>query len=626
MDALNFRMLANAIPQLAWMGDANGGMLWFNDRWLEYTGQTQESSLGWAWQAVHRPDELADTVERWRRSLSTGQPLRKVLHLQGSDGKYRPFLSIANPIRDESGAIVAWIGTHTDITEQVAAEERLRARDRELQALTDTSPDVLARFDRHFRHLFVSSAVTQATNLLPSAFLGKTNRDLGMPSDLCDLWEEALGSVFETGTPRSLEFSYTTPAGPCHFASRIVPERDAYGEVENVLAVTQDITARKIAEQAVRDADRRKDEFLATLAHELRNPLAPIRTGLEVLNSTSDAKESERVRTMMGRQLAHLIRLVDDLLDVSRITSGKVVLKKQRIDLREVIDVAVEGCRPFIDAAKHTLTVATPPTPVWVDGDATRLAQVLSNILNNASKYTSEGGRIDLTLQRQDDAAVLQVQDNGYGIPPELLPDVFTMFAQVNRTLHRSQGGLGIGLALVKRLVEKHGGKVEARSGGLGQGSTFIVNLPALLSIDEPNGSPTKPSVRPQSPALRVLVVDDNEDGADLLAMLLEGLGHHSVAVYSGEAALEKAAVFQPQLVFCDIGLPGISGYDVGRALRAHAQLANVMLVALTGWGSEEDKRQSKGAGFDHHLVKPVELAALNEVLAKLSSSDAPAT
>ncbi|MEO7774782.1 MAG: ATP-binding protein [Steroidobacteraceae bacterium] len=369
------------------------------------------------------------------------------------------------------------------------------------------------------------------------------------------------------------------------------------------------------------NAERRKDEFLATLAHELRNPLAPIRTGLQVLaRGPMDAPPTIAIREMMERQLSQLVRLIDDLLDVSRISSGKVVLQRRRVDLRNAVELALEASNPFVEAGHHELAVQWPTEPVWVHGDSSRLAQVVSNLINNAAKYTPDHGRIILSLSRENEDALVRVTDNGAGIPPEMLSEVFEMFTQIDRTLDRAQGGLGIGLTLVRRLVELHGGRVSAESGGLGEGSSFTIRLPVISAppTRQSGAARSDAAVAPHT-ALRLLIVDDNRDGADSLAMLLDVDGYDTRTAYTGPEALQIAAQFRPQVVLCDIGLPEMNGHEVARHLRANPINADMTLVALTGWGSAEDRRRSREAGFDHHLTKPVAPEAVEKMLAVLT-------
>ncbi|HXI49431.1 MAG TPA: ATP-binding protein [Steroidobacteraceae bacterium] len=378
--------------------------------------------------------------------------------------------------------------------------------------------------------------------------------------------------------------------------------------------VALDATERK-------NADRRKDEFLATLAHELRNPLAPIRTGLQALaRPGGDGAGGTVIRAIMERQLSQMVRLIDDLLDVSRISSGKVVLQRTRVDLRAIAELAIEASQPFIAAGQHDFAAELPVGPVWVDGDASRLSQVISNLLNNAAKYTSEGGKLRLSLSIDEMHAIVRVQDNGVGIPPEMLNEVFDMFTQVNRTLDRSQGGLGIGLSLVRRLTEMHGGDVSAESAGLGHGSTFTVRIPILAAADlAPKGHETTSREQPKCPGLRVLVVDDIADVADVLKMLLDLEGFETRVAYSGVAALESARDFRPDVVICDIGLPEMDGHEIARRLRRDPDMAPAMLIALTGWGAEGEVRRTRESGFDFHLVKPVDANALLELLSHLA-------
>ncbi len=380
--------------------------------------------------------------------------------------------------------------------------------------------------------------------------------------------------------------------------------------------------AEQEAAAKLREADRRKDEFLATLAHELRNPLAPIRTGLHLLRITPPGSESaEQARAMMERQLTHLIRLVDDLLEVSRISRGKIDLRRSPIELAAVVLSAVETTRPAIEAARHKLEISLPAQPLTVDADFVRLAQVLANLLNNAAKYTDPGGRIALSVRgERADArveAVISVRDNGVGIPAELLPRVFDMFAQVDRTLDRAQGGLGIGLALAKSLVEMHAGTIQVQSAGPGQGSEFIVRLPATESAQSAGSgdAPFLAYLQPGSARRRVLVVDDNVDAAQSLGLLLGQMGCEVQIAHGGAAAIEAARSGQPHLVLLDISMPGVDGYSVVRRLKQDLAFRDVPFVAVTGLGREADRDRAREAGFNEHLVKPVSPEALRKVL-----------
>ena len=392
------------------------------------------------------------------------------------------------------------------------------------------------------------------------------------------------------------------------------PIFNAQGELEAIIGVSTDITERKRVEETLREADRRKDEFLATLAHELRNPLAPIRNALQILRiSSSGEPAADRVCEMMERQVGHLVRLVDDLLEVSRITRGKVELRTEPVELATVIRNAVEASRPLIEAAGHQLAISLPAEPLIMIGDPVRLTQIFANLLNNAARYMDEAGQIWLTARQQDGGVIVSVRDTGIGIPAEMLPHIFKMFTQVDRSTRKSQGGLGIGLTLVRTLVEMHGGQVEAHSRGPGQGSEFVVRLPLSTThsvaheLSEPSTSVL--------PNRRVLVVDDNRDAAESLGMLLKLLGVEVRVVNDGPAAIETVSAYRPAVVLLDIGMPGMDGYEVARRIRKKPEGRDVLLIALTGWGQEEDRRRTSDAGFDHHLLKPADLTALKSIL-----------
>jgi signal transduction histidine kinase len=374
--------------------------------------------------------------------------------------------------------------------------------------------------------------------------------------------------------------------------------------------------------EELRETDRRKDEFLAMLAHELRNPLAPMRNALEIVRLRGLERRSTLRQSwdMIERQVEHLTRLVEDLLDVSRITRGKIALKKAPVEVAEVVRRAVETSRPLVEARHHHLDVKLPATPVYVLGDLTRLSQVLLNLLNNAAKYTDEGGELTLSVEVETASAdvVLRVRDTGMGIPPEMLPRIFDLFTQADRTLDRAQGGLGIGLTLVRRLVMMHGGSVAAFSQGPGKGSEFVVRLPQYRGGAPPVHVADAESASAEIVSRRILVVDDNQDSALSLAMLLRLSGNEVVTAHDGPTALALASGFRPELALLDIGLPGMDGYELARRLRELPGLTGLRLAALTGYGSDEDRRRSRTAGFNLHLVKPVEMEALQALLADL--------
>jgi len=406
------------------------------------------------------------------------------------------------------------------------------------------------------------------------------------------------------------------------YLCRARPLRGEDGEVICWFGTHTDIEERLRSERALREADRRKDEFLATLAHELRNPLAPINNALTLWpRVASDPAEMSSLRDVIGRQVGHMTRLVDDLLDVARVTRGKIHLQQCPLDLSEVIAGAIETNRALIDLRRHTLVVNTPADEIDVFGDAMRLTQVFSNILNNAAKYTPPGGTITVTVRRHADEVVVAVRDTGPGLPESMLGEIFEMFRQVDRTLDSSAGGLGIGLTLVKQLVELHSGSVEARSEGSGLGSEFVVTLPALspgerhaLMLDLPHHR----ALTEATPKYRVLVVDDYPDSARTLATVLEAMGHEATAMEDGRQAADWVAAYQPDAVLLDIAMPGLDGYELAKRLRAGPAGNELVLIALTGYGQPQDRQRTAAGGFDAHLTKPVTMAALGEVLTQI--------
>jgi len=401
------------------------------------------------------------------------------------------------------------------------------------------------------------------------------------------------------------------------------PIRDAAGNVLGAVNVLVDITDRRHADDAARTADRSKTEFLAILAHELRNPLAPIRNAVQILNREGAlAAESQWALSAIERQVRQMARLIDDLVDVARITSNRLELRKEHIDLAAVLRAAIETSGTLLKAGGQEFTVVLRDAPINLDADPVRLAQAVSNILNNAAKYTERGGHISLIAERDGEDAVVTVRDTGVGIPAAVLPHVFEMFTQGEQTRARTLGGLGIGLTLVKRLVELHGGAVNADSAGQNMGSTFVIRLPAVVDgtpgvLGEPNGSGGASSL----PPLRMLIVDDNRDAADSLAMLLRTAGNDIRTAYDGIEALQVASEFRPEVVLLDIGLPKLDGHEVAQRLRHEAWGRRVCLIAVTGWSDEADRARSRAAGFDHHLVKPLDTAHLAQLLGSVDRS-----
>lgn len=511
------------------------------------------------------------------------------------------------------------------LARQIAATENLK---RLYEGVLNTTPDLAYLFDLNHCFIYANQALLTMWGRSWDDAINKTCLELGYEPWHAAMHDREIDQVVATGRSIRGEVPFTGTHGRRIYDYVFTPVFAADGEVVAVAGTTRDVTDRKLTEETLRSneeelgrqaeelraADRRKDEFLAMLAHELRNPLAPIKNGLEILRRAGDPAARD-TRDMIARQVDHLTRLVDDLLDVSRITRGKVELRPAEVDLNAVLARAAEGVRPLADARRHRLTVTPAPRPVWVTADLTRLVQVVGNLLTNAAKYSDPGGRIDLTLAEEGEEAVIRVTDAGTGIPADVLPRVFDLFAQADRTLDRSEGGLGIGLTLVKGLVELHGGTVKAASDGPGRGSEFTVRLPVVRRAAEPKPPAARvPSSR--AAAKRVLVVDDNADAADSLAALLQLLGHRVRVAHSGAEALQTVGSFHPDVGVLDIGLPGMTGYELAGRLRADLAGDPLTLIALTGYGQAEDRVRARDAGFDHHLTKPADPAALCALIA----------
>jgi PAS domain S-box-containing protein len=488
-----FRALADNIPQLAWMADADGSLFWYNDRWFDFTGTTFEEMQEPGWQAVIHPDHLDRITAKAVHHVTSGEPFDDTFPLRSRDGDYRWFLSRAVPIRNECGQIVRWFGTHTDVT----------------------------------------------------------------------------------------------------------PQRDA--------------------EDALREADRRKDEFLAMLAHELRNPLAPISTAAALLLEPSVLPEHIcGAAGIIARQVRHMEQLVDDLLDVSRVTRGLILLQNETFDVREAAKGAVEQARPLLDALRHTLVMDEGSRPVRIRGDRARVTQVIANLLNNAAKFTRPGGRIEVEVSIAESSAVIVVSDNGQGIPSAFMPRLFELFSQGEPGLDRARGGLGIGLALVHSLVALHGGTVSAASEGIDRGSSFTVRLPLAEAPDVPAALPD--GIAQKRHALSIVVVDDNVDAAFGLQILLEAYGHHVQVAHDATTALELDPDLAVDVYLLDIGLPDMSGNELARRLRADPRRCGSRLFALTGYGRDVDRAATKEAGFDEHFVKPLDPRLLKRLLEDLAT------
>lgn len=738
------RLLADNLPQLVWIASADGTPIWLNKRFLAFMGDPADALSDARLARLHHPARITHVRSHYRACIAAGIPCEDEVQLMGPDGGYHWFLSRAVPLRDEHGAIINWLGTHTDITEQHRSQEERRLSDEKYRAIISSSDDaiiskdlqgiitswnkgaerifgyteeemigqpllklippelhheevdILERIGRgervdHFEtvrmnargerlHISVTISPLRDEHGRVSG-ASKVARDITAQKHAIDrireseekfttmfrnapvgivLTDAATGAIVDANPafmamlgldleelrsidllasgvhrhPEQRERVMTLLTEQGHLRDEEVTLYDRQGRRKEVLlnatpvqvgpkphmlVHVEDITARKEAELALRQADRRKDEFLATLAHELRNPLAPLSNALQLLDlAGDDPATGEQARRMMARQLEHMVHLVDDLMDLSRITRGVIDLRLTTLDLGNILAQAVEATRPQLDRQGHALDVSPPGQACWVKGDGTRLVQVFSNLLSNAAKYTDPGGRIRLSATCKGDQATITVRDNGIGIAATQLDRVFDMFAQLEPNSARSRSGLGIGLSIVQQLVTLHGGTIRADSPGLGHGSTFEVVLP-LIAAPTP-GSGDDRNEGSEGRGLRILVTDDNTDAALMLALVLRKLGHAVRTVHNGHDALAALEGFRPDVVFLDIGMPEMDGYETCRRIRRSDTGRSAHIVALTGWGQEEDKRLAREAGFDKHLVKPVARRTLLDALADIAT------
>ena len=563
------------------------------------------------------PPELHHEEEKILERLRSGQ---RVDHFEtvrvAKDGRRLDVSLTISPVRDRRGRTIGASKVARDITGRKRAERELQESEERFRFLAETIPSIVFTAAPNGRLTYVNKRWLEYFGL-PVDQIDISWADLPRhpdDQDRCRLeWSKALreGKQFEIEVRnRRYDGAYRW------FVTRAVPLRNSSGSIVSWFGVTTDIHDQKEMQERLKEADRRKDEFLATLAHELRNPLAPIRNSVQFLKMSSGQANGNQAADIIDRQVNHLVRLVDDLLEVSRITRGRVELRREAIELSAIINNAVETSKPMIDAAGHQLEVSLPPETVTLDADPVRLSQVLANLLNNAAKYTDPGGKIWLSAWRESGDVVMSVRDTGVGIPTAILPHIFEMFVQADRSLGRSQGGLGIGLTLAQTLVKQHGGRIEARSEGPGRGSEFIVRLPLRKEKTAEETSPqTHDDPVAASGALRILVVDDNKDSAESLCMFLSLSGHKVKMVHQGMEAIETAFAYRPDVIVLDIGLPDIDGYNVATRLRQQPGFAQVLLIALTGYGQEEDRQRCFDAGFDEHMVKPADPALLEATL-----------
>ena len=612
MDA-DQKKLANALPQIIWTCDAEGRLEWVNERWVELTGLSEEESLRDkdAMTAVH-PDDRQELQRRFDEARAAGSPCEIEYRIRNRQGAYRFHLCRVAPVRDETGLITSWVAAAFDMQDRREAESALRASERRFETVFHLNPlpsAITRRADGTF--VSINDAFFKMTGYPRGEVLGKSTVELGTLTS--ERRAALVAPIWEAG---STEFDLRLRSKDGRILTlEVVVARIDFGGEPCLLIVAADVTGRRATEAALLEADRRKDEFLALLSHELRNPLAPILTAAQIMQLRGDVATPYE-REIIVRQAQHLVRLVDDLLDVSRLARGKLELTKKLIELAVVVGKAVEATSPLLEQRRHRLNLSVPAHGLSVDGDEARLTQVIGNLLTNAALYTDPDGRIDVTGSREGAEVVLRVRDNGAGIDPALLPRLFEMFVQDARGSDRTRGGLGLGLSLARTLTTLHGGTVSAHSAGVGQGSEFTLRLPASAPADTLADVPVR-RAREISAGCghRILVVDDNRDAASTIGRFLSEVGYEVQIAGDASQALAAALVVRPHVAVIDIGLPVMDGYTLGRELRARMGGAVPELIALTGYGQEQDQRRSAEAGFAAHLVKPVDAERLTRLV-----------
>jgi PAS domain S-box-containing protein len=689
-----YRSLVSVITDVPWTSDPEGAFDTPQLPWEKYTGQRWEQHRGFGWTQAFHPEDRGRIQAAWQQARES----RAVYETQGRMWnarlrQYCYFVARATPLLRPDGSVREWVGAYTDVEQRKQAENTLRLTQEQLSTdlaamtrLQDLSTQLVQGQDllSLLREILAAAAsfsltdkgniqfydpATGCLRIVVHQGLGKrllehfandgcsatcgaaahrgervivedvaAEPSLRGTLDLEIILEDGIRAI--QSTPLVSRDGRLLGMLSSHFRVVRRPSESELRYLDLLARMAADVIERSHDEDALREADRHKDEFLATLAHELRNPLAPLQNAVDILKRRSGLDpQLAWARDVAGRQVKIMARLLDDLLDVSRITRDRLELHKERVDLSSVIRSALEMCAPHFDHQQHELSMSLPEEPIWLEADPVRLGQVFGNLFNNACKYTTAKGRISVAAEERGGEATIKIQDTGIGIPPDKLSSIFDIFSQVDGSLERAQGGLGIGLYLVKRLVQMHGGTVEAQSDGLGTGSVFIVRLPVPVEASRaaagpsmatqpfeptraagPSGSTKRIDV-PGTPSWRILVVDDNQDAAESLAMLLAHGGHDTETARDGREAVEKAATYGPDIILLDIGLPGMNGYDACREIRRRGSGHEApLMVAVTGWGQEADREKAKEAGFDAHLVKPVLHDNLMSLLASLSS------
>ena len=599
--------------------DRDGRVLYANQPLLDLWGRTAEDTIGKTLSDLDFPPDLeAQLRQEIERVFESGNSVR-------NEGPYTSPLNyngyfeyVMNPVVADDGTVELVVGSSHDISERRRAGDALRNSEERLRLLVESATDFAIFTITAEEHIESwSEGAERLFGYAESEILGQPFSTIFTPEDrAAGTPARELQTAQEKGRASDDRW-HLRKDGSRFYASGAVSPIIGISPLKFV-KIARDLTERKKMEEALREAGQRKDEFLATLAHELRNPLAPIRSGLEIIRRPGCSPQVlQETLTIIARQTGQIVHLVDDLLDISRITQGKIKLHKEHLELKTAIDMALETSQAIIDAAQHELSIELPDAPIYLDADLTRIAQILLNLLNNAAKYTAPGGKIRLKAEVQEAKAVISILDTGLGISPEMLSKIFDMFTQIETTEEQARAGLGIGLSVVKKLVEMHGGTVAAFSDGVGRGSEFVVRLPLAASqaaaTVKPPPKEAENGLNQKAKSLRVLVVDDNQDAAEMLEILLQMEGHEVRIEFDGATALATAAEFQPAACVLDIGLPDMDGYELARHLRT--AMPQVLLIALSGWGQDEDRRRSRAAGFNHHLVKPVEASELEKLL-----------
>ena len=632
-----FRSLVTATASIVWSTSGKGAFDVEQPGWTEFTGQLFDSmkDLGWL-DSVHC-DDRERTSTQWNEGIASGAMYEMEHRLRRADGQFRHMSVRAVPIRGAmDDSIVEWVGIHSDIHELKMAqavhhdtEERVRlATESAKLGLWVWHPGTDEIIWENSRPYEIFGIPLNALPITARQFLSTY-----LHPDYIAEFGHAIAKTIETGAHLHFKCRVKRTDGRVlwvEFFGNLQPQQE--GDPLRIIGTVADITASKDREEELRclaanlsEADRRKTEFLATLAHELRNPLAPIRHGLELMRIQAGNVETfTKVRNMLDRQVNQMVHLVNDLLDIARITNGKVELRKQNAQVSDLVNMAVETSMPLISSSSHRLDLTVPDQAINVFVDPERISQVISNLLNNAAKYTPPGGLIELKVTPGNNDVEISVTDNGIGIAPQSIDAIFDLFRQVGHDFERSQGGLGIGLSLVRQLVELHGGTAAATSAGEGRGSTFTIRLACVEAPCAAAPHPPAPGALGEPRVLKILVADDNVDAAEILSMLLQVHGHTIEVVHNGHAALKMARDFHPDLTFLDIGMPGMNGYEVAKALRDIPSLATMPLVALTGWGGEQDRALSREAGFDRHLIKPVDMTVIESILAEAIATRRP--